>query len=147
MAWGDNFIAIGGTGDIVTILDGTDYRLRHTITGTGYVGSLDWKPNSCILAIGTRFDRFHLVRIVAKTTVVSSTVIASIKRDDWVNVVSFSPLGGLIAVGDKKGNASIFNFRESYNKVEFNHITDYLMEDSILFISWSSSGDWLFIGG
>lgn len=55
IAWGSRFIAIGGTGNAVSIMypDDPD-RPVHKIMGTGFVGSLSWRKASDILAIGSR---------------------------------------------------------------------------------------------
>ena len=57
IAWGSRCIAIGGTGNAVSILSPEDpYHVIHTIKGTGFVGSLDWNTDCSVLAVGSRLD-------------------------------------------------------------------------------------------
>ena len=166
LAWGEDYIAVGGTGDVVTILDGCNckeksnknfkpFRILHIIDDTGYVGSLDWNkhyPN--VLAIGSRLDKFQLVLIESTLTkakeenCVTSKIITAIWREDWVNALSFSYLGGLIAVGDQRGKATVYKIVNiNDDKMDVLPITHYILEESVLFISWSANGKWLFMGG
>jgi hypothetical protein len=58
IAWGLHFIAIGGTGNAVSILSPKEpFLVLHTIRCTGFVGSLDWKVDSNILAIASRLGK------------------------------------------------------------------------------------------
>ena len=111
------------------------------------MGALDWKRNSNILAVGSRTNNFSLYNIVKRNLKVKSDQIVSIQQDYWVNTISFSPGGGLIAIGDDGGKASLYKLRESRMKVELNFVTDYILQDSILFTSWSSDGKCFFTGG
>jgi hypothetical protein len=66
IAWGPQFIAIGGTGNAVSILLPVEpYPVLHTIKKTGFVGSLSWKLGSNVLVIGSRLEKAMIVRIKA----------------------------------------------------------------------------------
>lgn len=127
----------------------------HRITGTGFVGSLDWKLNSAVLAIGSRLDKAMIVRIKPAEGAGSGTgrqlqseILHSIKRPNWVNAVAFSPGGIIFAMGDAGGQLSIYNYEERPNKqVQVNIMASFTMEDSILCLSFSPDGKWLYTGG
>ena len=154
IAWGPRYIAIGGTGNAVSILATTEpYPILHVIKGVGFVGSLDWKLNSNVLAIGSRLDRALLVRIrpaedrgsSGTGRELQSDIIQTIRRKNWVNAVAFSPGGIFLAVGDAEGLLSIYRYDD--RKEELSTISTFTMEDSILAISFSPDGKFLYSAG
>lgn len=166
VAWGSQYIAIGGTGDAVSLLlPESNYPLLHVIRGTGFVGCLEWRADSSVLAIGSREDRCMIVQVdeievplqpheagprddTAPRTVVTSRVMHTTERTDWVNAVSFSPGGRVFAVGDRSGILSVYVYVvvESSNPI-LSLIKDFYLEDSILDVKWSPDGMWLYAGG
>lgn len=149
IAWGSQFIAIGGSSNVVSILSPVEpYPVLHTIKGTGFVGSLHWKIDSNILAIGSRLDKAILVKIgytdVADSSDnrIQSELLHTIDCKHWVNCVAFSPGGSCLAIGDASGLVSIFSVVE-----EPEQIATFTMEDSILAVEWSPDGKWLYAGG
>jgi WD40 repeat protein len=157
IAWGSRFIAIGGTGNAVSILSAVEpYPVLHVITKTGFVGSLDWKNNSTDLAIASRAGKAMIVRITAKgadsdsNVEIESTVLQTIERSAkiWVNCVKFSPRGMCLAVADSGGHLLIYNYGEEKNgSVELSLMKTFKLEDSILAIDWSADGKWVYAGG
>lgn len=99
IAWGSHFIAIGGTGSAVSILAPSDpYPILHTITGTGFVGSLDWRNDSAVLAIGSRINKAMVVALstcdsegATECRTLQSDILETIVKKNWVNAVAFSP--------------------------------------------------------
>lgn len=66
IAWGSQFIAIGGSGNAVTILAPTEpYPILHTIRGTGFCGSMQWRLDTAVLVIGSRNDTAIIVKVSA----------------------------------------------------------------------------------
>ena len=108
IAWGSNFIAIGGTSNSVKIVEPLlsssqpEFRQVGTIVNAGWVGSMSWQNNTNILAIGNRDDHCLIaeVRRVDDSTV-TSKVLHTIERRDWVNAVKFSNGGTKLAIGDR----------------------------------------------
>lgn len=159
IAWGRQFIAIGGTGNAVSILSPIDpYPVVHTIKGTGFVGSLDWKPNSTVLAIGSREDRCSLYKVsVAEDDIggeigtiqrIISQELYTIKRADWVNKVAFSSGGSLLAIGDNSGKLSMYSFEAPYRQpTKMEKVANFKFEAAILDVEWSPDGAWLYAGG
>jgi WD40 repeat protein len=161
IAWGSQFIAVGGTGNAVSILAPTEpYPILHTIRGTGFVGSLDWKINSAVLAIGSRLDKCIIVNVSATGDAQSnhhgqpearrivSTVLHTIERKDWVDSVTFSPGGGVLAIGDRSGKLSVFLYEAKLKALPvMTNITDFTMGDAVLSVEWSPDGKWLYAGG
>jgi WD40 repeat protein len=161
IAWGENFIAIGGTGNAVSILATTEpYPILHTVTPTGFVGSMHWLPGTDKLLIGSRLGKAILLDIwavdeisaMASTQVVreiQSTVLYIVDREKaWVNAVQFSPGGTAFAVGDSKGILGVYSFQCGSEKtVDITNIANFKLEDSILDIEWSSDGHYLYAGG
>ncbi len=161
IAWGENFIAIGGTGNAVSILATTEpYPVLHTVTPTGFVGSLHWLPGTNKLLVGSRLGKAILLDIwaadelspMASTQIVreiQSTVLYIVDRDKaWVNVVQFSPSGNAFAVGDSKGILGVYSFKCGFKSaVDITNIANFKLEDSILDIEWSSDGHYLYAGG
>ena len=157
IAWGRNYIAIGGTGNAVSILAPRDpYQILHTIAGTGFVGSLCWRDESNVLAIASRLDFVMIVRIrtvdedphaskVEKK--VESELLHRIEYKFWVNSVAFSPDGSCLAVGDSGGVVSVYEYEETEREIETNMITWFKRNDSILSVEWSPDGKWLYAGG
>jgi WD40 repeat protein len=156
IAWGKNYIAIGGTGNAVSILAPVEpYDVLHTITATGFVGCLHWRDESNVLAIGSRLDFVMIVRIretdedstVHGGKQLESDILHRIEYKYWVNSVAFSPDGSCLAVGDSGGIVSVYDYEESEKVVETNMITWFKRKDSILSIEWSPNGKWLYAGG
>lgn len=151
IAWGRRFIAAGGTGDAVSIISSIEpYPILHTVEATGFVGSLHWKPDSDILAIGSRLRKLLIVKVEAtdngKQT--DAEVLYSLNYTNWVNRVAFSPGGTCLAVGIATGELFVYNFCEKPDEVvELNEMNKFQMDDSILDISWSPDGKWLYAGG
>eukprot|EP00566_Odontella_aurita_P003839 CAMPEP_0113533976 /NCGR_PEP_ID=MMETSP0015_2-20120614/4910_1 /TAXON_ID=2838 /ORGANISM="Odontella" /LENGTH=1289 /DNA_ID=CAMNT_0000433101 /DNA_START=172 /DNA_END=4038 /DNA_ORIENTATION=- /assembly_acc=CAM_ASM_000160 len=158
IAWGSRYIAVGGTGDSVSIISPAgQYPVVHIINGTGFVGSLNWRAETSILAIGSRYDQCIFVDV--KTTIedrasvsgrkqkttVSTKLLHTIKRRDWVNAVSFSSDGKNIAMGDRSGLLSVFVY------LAFSRSTspckDFQFGAAILDISWSNDLRWLYSCG
>lgn len=157
MSWGSNYIAIGGTGNAVSILESKDpYQILHTIPSTGFVGSLDWKDETDVLAIGSRLDFAMIVQIQTvdddspsqSAKQLESVVLRRLEFKYWVNCVSFSPDGSCLAVGDSGGTISVYDYEEESNgDMEMNMITWFKRKDPMLSIEWSPDGKWLYAGG
>lgn len=163
IAWGSSFIALGGTGDAVSIVEpisssfDSDDNKRYSfdivdvIIETGFVGTLSWLKNTNILAIGSREDQCLIADIRReKDGKVSSTILHSIDRSDWVTAVQFSHGGTKLAVGDKSGLLSVYLFVmvRPGEKPALSPIQDLpIMDDSILDIKWSPDDQFLYIGG
>lgn len=156
IAWGDQFIAIGGTGNAVSILSPIEpYPIIHTIKGTGFVGSLSWRLNSTILAVASREDKCSIYFITAaadKTPCTLQSIVSqeiyTITRKDWVNAVSFSPNGSILAIGDRGGKLSVYSFEAIPNKSPtLEKISHFKFSASVLDLDWSPDGKWLYAGG
>jgi len=161
IAWGSQFIAVGGTGNAVSILAPTEpYPILHTIRGTGFVGSLDWNLNSAVLAIGSRLDKCLIVNISAtgdehnnrcghpEARRIVSTILHTIERKNWVDAVTFSPGGGLLAIGDRSGKVSVYKYKNNLKALpDVQELTKFTMGDAILSVEWSPDGKWLYAGG
>ena len=154
--WGKQFIAIGGTGNVVSILSTLDpYDILHDIPSTGFVGCVNWRGDSNILAVGSRLDFVLIVQIkeTEENSVlhgrnkIYSETLHRIEYKYWVNCVKFSPDGSCLAVGDAGGIVSVYDYEESKGKVETHMITWFKRKDSILSIEWSLDGKWLYAGG
>ena len=128
IAWGRQFIAIGGVGNAVSILAPIEpYLILHTITPTGFVGSLDWLQDTNTLIIGSRLGKAMIVKVSAVDQDTSSVearrngglesiLIHTIDREKaWVNAVKFSPSGSAFAVGDSDGILGIYQLIWSKN--------------------------------
>lgn len=161
IAWGDSYIAIGGTGNAVSILAPNDpYPILHTITPTGFVGSMNWLPGTNKLLIGSRLGKAILLDIwVADdkldgnqmTRNVQSTVLHVIDREkSWVNAVQFSTDGQRFAVGDSKGILGVYTLAcasKGGADVHITNIANFKLEDSILDLEWSADDQYLYAGG
>jgi WD40 repeat protein len=169
IAWGANFIALGGTGDAVTIVEPTivpsgsnpksksgskkhSFRAIDVITDTGFVGALHWRKNSNILAIGSREDQCLIVEVKKDKTIntVNSNILHNIERNDWVNTVKFSPGGTKLAIGDKSGLLSIYLYVMLEGAEEgpsLSLLKDIIMDDNILDVQWSPDTKYLYVGG
>lgn len=154
IAWGHNFIAIGGTGNAVSILAPIEpYPVLHTILETGFVGSLSWRKNSNVLAIGSREDKCLVFNISAAECEdgkhIQSTLLKTISTSDWVNAVAFSPGGTALAIGDRSGTLSLYTYDRSKpnDSPKIEYLRDFVLEDSILVVEWSPGGKWLYAGG
>jgi WD40 repeat protein len=154
VAWGRKFIAIGGTGNAVSILSSREpYDILHTIPGTGFVGSLHWRSDTNVLAIGSRLDFVMIVLIRESDSFdseksVESEILHTIEYKYWVNSVAFSPDGTYLAAGDSGGIVSVYSYLENGNDgVDTKMITYFKRKDSILSIEWSGDGKWLYAGG
>eukprot|EP00547_Thalassionema_nitzschioides_P013849 CAMPEP_0194249820 /NCGR_PEP_ID=MMETSP0158-20130606/21449_1 /TAXON_ID=33649 /ORGANISM="Thalassionema nitzschioides, Strain L26-B" /LENGTH=1246 /DNA_ID=CAMNT_0038986433 /DNA_START=52 /DNA_END=3792 /DNA_ORIENTATION=- len=156
IAWGSQFIAIGGTGNAVSILSPIEpYPIIHTIKGTGFVGSLAWRLNSSILAVGSREDKCSLYFITAAADRTACTLqsvvskeIYTVTRKDWVNAVSFSPDGSILAVGDRSGKLSVYSFEAIQRKSPtLEKISHFKFSASVLDLEWSPDGKLLYAGG
>ncbi|KAL7576688.1 hypothetical protein ACA910_005613 [Epithemia clementina (nom. ined.)] len=178
LAWGKNFIAAGGTGNAVSILSPVEpYDVLHLIKGTGFVGSLDWKDNSNVLAIGSRSKKLMIVRVRSSEDgeQVESEILYQAEFDNWVNRVAFGPTGSFLAAGLATGVLSVFNVREvviedekpqqqQQQELEIKSIgsgtssraaalldvslvKEFQLDDSVLALDWSPDGRWLYAGG
>jgi WD40 repeat protein len=157
IAWGSHYIAIGGTGNVVSILSPVEpFDSLHDIHSTGFVGSLHWRGESNVLAIGSRLDIVLIVRIVEvddhdmKTrnpNHLRSDILHKIEYKYWVNCVKFNSDGCFLAVGDAGGIVSVYDYDEAGKGCETNMITFFKRNDSILSIAWSPDGKWLYAGG
>lgn len=159
IAWGTHFIAIGGTGNAVSILSPIEpYPIVHTIKGTGFVGTLDWRLNSSVLAVGSREDKCSLYKVdmseddfggdVGIIQRVVSQELFTITRKDWVNVVTFSPGGSFLAIGDRSGKLTVYDFQYThYRETKLDKITTFKFNEAVLDVEWSPDGLWLYAGG
>mmetsp|Transcript_17709 Transcript_17709/g.42666 ORF Transcript_17709/g.42666 Transcript_17709/m.42666 type:complete len:1002 (-) Transcript_17709:1100-4105(-) len=158
IAWGGSFIALGGTGDAVSIVEpclsssnGTQYSfdIVDVISETGFAGTLSWQNNN-ILAIGNREDQCLIADIRhGEDGTVTSNILHSIERSDWVTAVQFSHGGTKLAVGDRSGLLCIYLFVmiRPGEAPALSPIHDVSIGDSILDIQWSSDGKFLYTGG
>ena len=160
IAWGNEFIAIGGTSDSVSIIEPSgSFPIVHIIRGTGYVNQLSWRNNSSVLAIASRDDQCMLVGIKSYLNnadqlggkglnqVVMSQILLTINTADWVTAVSFSPDGSFLALSDRRGKLFIYYYVEEGDEVSMRLIKKIQFNGSILDVAWSAVGDKLFIGG
>lgn len=156
IAWGSHFIAVGGTGNAVSLLWPQEpFPVLHTIKLTGFAGSLSWRNGSGVLAIGSRLEKAMLVRInvmdpdtLGGHPKIHSEILHEVPCKNWVNCVSFSPGGTWLAVGDAGGSLGVFRFvDEPGSPVEVTLVKAFTMEDSILDVEWSPDGKWLYAGG
>lgn len=145
IAWGQNLIALGGTGEVVVLLDPLDFQIRHVLPSGGYICALDWKIHSNILVVGSRNESCKIYRVVVRKQI-KCELLHVITRENWVNVVKFSPLGGLLAIGDRNGSVLIYTLYETRMKAKLNFVTEYDLEQSVLSLSWSHDGKLLIIG-
>jgi WD40 repeat protein len=136
IAWGANYIAIGGTGNAVSILSPVEpYNVLQTIPNCGFVGSLHWRPDSNYLVIGSRLDRAIIARVRTATTTPPATACSTaaidilgafqpqasvlcetlhtVERKHWVNAVAFSRSGKYLAIGDAGGYLLVYNVHEA----------------------------------
>ena len=160
IAWGNQFIAIGGTGNAVSILAPTaPYSILHVIEKTGFVGSLDWLPGTNTLVIGSRLGKAMIAQIWTAGSGekepgvmqdVQSSIVHTIERGKktWVNAVKFSPGGSAFAVGDGKGILAVYSYVQKSNEpLEIKNVANFKLEDSIMDVEWSADGQWLYAGG
>jgi len=159
IAWGEAFIALGGTGDAVSIVEPRisnsddkrySFDVVNIISGTGFVGSLSWLRNSNILAIGNRDDQCLIANVIrGEDGLVSSNILHSIERSDWVTSVKFSHGGTKLAIGDRSGLLSIYLFVmiRPGEAPALSPLQDIELEDAILDIQWSADGSFLYTGG
>jgi WD40 repeat protein len=156
IAWGSQLIAIGGTGNAVSIVQPSgEYPIVHVIPNVGFVGALDWNRRSGLLAIGSRLGKAFLERVWSTNEKLpngsfcfKNERLHEIKRKNWVNSVKFSPDGVFLAVGDAGGFLGVFSLTDSATKcVELQLAKSFTMNDSILSIEWSPDGKWLYAGG
>jgi WD40-like Beta Propeller Repeat len=159
IAWGGQFIALGGNSSNITILSPIDpYPIVHTIKGTGSVSSLDWRFNSPILAMGSRdVNKCSVYKVsivedniggdIGTIQRIVSQELYSIKRAGWVNVVKFSLGGSHLAIGDKTGKLSVYLFQAPYRQQpKLEKTTSFLLKASVMDAEWSSDGLWLYAG-
>jgi len=161
IAWGGTFIALGGTGDAVSIVEPClssgncgkkqySFDVVDVITETGFVGALCWLKNSNILAIGNREDQCLIAEIRrGEDGTVTSNILDNIERSDWVTAVKFSHGGTKLAVGDRSGLLSVYLFVmiRPGEAPALSPLQDFQMEDAILDIQWSPDGKFLYTGG
>jgi WD40 repeat protein len=158
IAWGSQFIAIGGTGDLVSIVAPTEpYPILHMIPAGTYVGSLDWRSSGKTLIIGSREGKVLIVKIgtlddnddSAGNAAIHSKILHTIDRkQSWVNAVKFSPDGSAFAVGDDEGIVGVYSYSEGQGTdVTVSNVANFKMEDAILDVEWSPDGKWLYAGG
>ena len=162
IAWGEDFIAIGGIGDAVSIIAPTEpYQILHTISPTGFVGSIAWLPGSDKLLIGSRSGQATIHAIWENYDVVkdfgfpssqsvreiNSKKLHTIERGKaWVNSVQFKPNENFFAIGDSHGVLAVYSFENS-KMIKLTSIANFKLEDSILDIEWSWDGSYLYAGG
>mmetsp|Transcript_68748 Transcript_68748/g.76910 ORF Transcript_68748/g.76910 Transcript_68748/m.76910 type:complete len:1283 (+) Transcript_68748:260-4108(+) len=162
IAWGSHFIAIGGIGNAVSILAPTEpYSILHTITPTGFVGSMNWLPGTNKLLIGSRLGKAMLYDIretdnsiqgfhfpsTQPICDIQSEVIHIIDRGKaWVNSVQFKLGEKKFAVGDSYGILGIYSFDDTKD-MAIKNVANFKLEDSILDIQWSSDGKYVYAGG
>lgn len=162
IAWGCNFIAIGGIGNAVSILATTDpYHVLHTITPTGFVGSISWLPGTNTLLIGSRLGKAMIIDInetdeiiqgfhfpsTQQVREIQSEIIQCIDRGKaWVNSVQFKSGENYFAIGDSHGMLSVYNFNDALN-MSIENVANFKLDDSILDIQWSLDGKYLYAGG
>jgi len=165
IAWGTTFIAIGGTGDAVSIIEPylpassslrpsgitkQSFRVVDVITETGFVSALSWQKNSNILAIGNREDQCLVVKVCrGNDSSVNTNILHNVERSDWVNAVRFSPGGTKLAIGDRSGLLSVFLFVvvEQGEPPALSSLQNITMEDNILDIQWAPDAKYLYVGG
>ncbi|KAL7472741.1 hypothetical protein ACHAXS_013119 [Conticribra weissflogii] len=165
IAWGNTFIAIGGTGDAVSIIEPylsgslsvwpsgitkQSFRVVDIITETGFVGALSWQKNSNVLAIGNREDQCLVVDVCRENDgSVNTHILHNVERSDWVNAVRFSPGGTKLAIGDRSGLLSVFLFVvvEQGEPPALSSLQDITMEDNILDIQWAPDAKYVYVGG
>jgi WD40 repeat protein len=146
VAWNESYIALGGIGDCVHILDGESYELIHTIQGTGFVGALCWKKNTNVLAIGTREDVCLVTEIKQPPLHADALCHAPpkcLERSSWANAVQFSLDGSMLAVGDTNGFVTIYDA----TTLDMTILTELPFEEAILTLTWSPDSSWLYLGG
>jgi WD40 repeat protein len=162
IAWGDHFIAIGGIGNAVSILAPTEpYQILHTITPTGFVGSIAWLPGSNKLLIGSRNGKatiheiwenhnivqsFQFPSTQAVREIKSKTIHTIDRGKAWVNSVQFKPGETYFAMGDSHGVLAVYSFEDAL-MMELTNVANFKLEDCILDIQWSSDGSYLYAGG
>eukprot|EP00977_Amphora_coffeiformis_P003160 scaffold586_cov155-Amphora_coffeaeformis.AAC.21 len=151
IAWGKRFIATGGTGDAVSIISSIEpYPILHVVKSTGFVGSLHWKPNSDMLAIGSRLRKLKIIKVESTDNGKSaeSQMLYTASYDNWVNKVAFSPGGTFLAVGVATGELFVYNFWEKPDgTVGLDEISKFKLDDSVMDAAWSPDGKWLYTGG
>jgi WD40 repeat protein len=163
IAWGRTFIALGGTGDAVSIVEPRlisassacgskrySFDKVDVITGTGFVGALSWLKSSNILAIGNRDDKCLIADIRhGEKSKVTSTILSTIERADWVTAVQFSHGGTKLAVGDRSGLLSVYFFViiRPGEAPALSPVKDIALQESILVIQWSLDDKFLHVGG
>jgi WD40 repeat protein len=160
IAWGGSYIALGGTGDAVSIVepcmssvDGTiqsSFEIVHVITDTGFVGALCWLKSSNMLAIGNRDDQCLIADVRRGLDgAITSTILHTIERSDWVSALQFSHGGTKLAIGDRSGLLSIYFFViiRHGEAPALSPLKDIPLGDSILDIQWSPDGKLIYSGG
>ncbi|KAL9190889.1 hypothetical protein ACHAXT_000595 [Thalassiosira profunda] len=160
IAWGGTFIALGGTGDAVSIVepclavgDGErnySFNVVDVLPETGFVGTLSWLKNSNILAIGNREDQCLIAEIRRRDDgAITSNVLHNIERSDWVTAVAFSHGGTKLAIGDRNGILSVYLFViiRAGEPPALSPLQDVSLDDNILTIEWSPDGKFLYTGG
>lgn len=158
IAWGSQFIAIGGTGDVVSIVAPTEpYPILHAISAGTFVGSLDWRSGGNALLMGTRDGKVKIARVgslderddSAGKAAIHSKILHTIDREQaWINAVKFSPDGSTFAVGDDEGIVGVYSYSEGDGTdVTVSNLANFKMENSILDVEWSSDSKWLYAGG
>jgi hypothetical protein len=149
IAWGSHFIAIGGIGNAVSILAPIEpYPVLHTITPTGFVGSMNWLLGTNKLLIGSRLGKAMIIDIKeTDDRDIQSEVIHIIDRGKaWVNSVQFKPRERFFAVGDSHGILGVYSFDDA-KEMAIKNTANFKLEDSILDIQWSADGKYLYAGG
>ena len=158
IAWGKQFIAIGGTGNAVSILSPkAPYHAIHKIRDMGFVGALDWKDGTSVLAIASRLEKAVIVRIREveidqaggeSNQILESDILHTIEYQNWVNAIAFNPGGWCLAVGDAGGVLSVYSYIEKVDDtVDVILIKSFHLADAVLDIEWSPDGKWLYAGG
>lgn len=160
IAWGGTYIALGGTGDAVSIVEPCissangctqcSFDLVHVITETGFVGALCWLKSSNILAIGNREDQCLIADIRRGLDgAITSTILHTIERPDWVTALQFSHGGTKLAIGDRSGLLSVYFFViiRHGEAPALSPVKEIALDDSILDIQWSPDGKFIYSGG
>ena len=163
ICWGGNFVAVGGTGDSVSIIEPRlissedssnnekySFEIVNVIKQTGFVGALTWLKNTNILAIGSRTDQCLIAEVKRGIDgTVTSSILHNIERSDWVNAVKFSHGGTKLAIGNRNGILSVYLFVliRPGEAPALSPLQDISLDDNICTIEWSPDSRYIYTGG